>query len=71
MSKKITILGAGESGLGAALLGKKRGYDVFLSDRNKLNAESTAFMETHSINYEEGGHSFDQILAASLIVKSP
>ena len=71
MSKRITILGAGESGLGAALLGKERGYDVFLSDGNKLSAEATAFMETHSIKYEDGGHSFDRILDTAFIVKSP
>ncbi|MGK7390991.1 MAG: UDP-N-acetylmuramoyl-L-alanine--D-glutamate ligase [Candidatus Cyclobacteriaceae bacterium M2_1C_046] len=70
MSKKITILGAGESGTGAALLGKNKGYEVFVSDGKTIKTEYKNLLDEHEIPYEEGGHS-DKINDADLVIKSP
>ena len=71
MQKKLVVLGAGESGVGAAILGKKKGYDVFISDQNKINIELQDFLNKEGIKWEEGKHSFDTIEKANLVVKSP
>lgn len=68
---KVVILGGGESGKGAALLAEKLGYDCFLSDSGQLKAEHKDVLVRHNIRFEEGGHSFDIILEADLIIKSP
>ena len=70
-SWKLTILGGGESGVGAALLGKKNGYEVFLSDGGLLKAAYKQELINKGIDFEEGGHTEDKILAADEIVKSP
>lgn len=65
------MLGAGESGVGAALFAKKLGYEVFVSDNGKVNEEYGSVLSHHAIEWEEGGHSRDVILSADEIVKSP
>ena len=57
--KKLIIIGGGESGVGAALLGKKLGMDVLLSDAGQLKPQNKAELDANNIRYEEGGHSFD------------
>ncbi|HSC53589.1 MAG TPA: UDP-N-acetylmuramoyl-L-alanine--D-glutamate ligase [Phnomibacter sp.] len=71
MNKKIIILGAGESGVGAALLAKANGYDVFVSDGSKIGKPFAAELAQHNIPFEEGSHDMQRILAADEIVKSP
>ncbi|MFN4958550.1 MAG: UDP-N-acetylmuramoyl-L-alanine--D-glutamate ligase [Cyclobacteriaceae bacterium] len=70
MSKRVTILGSGESGTGAALLAKAKGYDVFVSDQGAIRDAYKADLINAGIAFEEGGHS-DRILPADLIIKSP
>jgi UDP-N-acetylmuramoylalanine--D-glutamate ligase len=69
--KKLIILGAGESGIGAALLGKAKGYDVFVSDKNQIKEEYKAELIQENISFEEGGHTEENILSANEIMKSP
>ncbi|TAG11423.1 MAG: UDP-N-acetylmuramoyl-L-alanine--D-glutamate ligase [Sphingobacteriia bacterium] len=71
MSTKIIILGGGESGVGAALLAKQKGYDVFLSDGGKLKEIYRAELKQHAIEFEEGSHNVEKILSADEVVKSP
>lgn len=71
MSSKIIILGGGESGVGAAVLAKHKGHSVFLSDGGKLKEIYKAELRANAIEFEEGGHSVDRILAADEVVKSP
>ena len=67
----IVILGAGESGIGAALLAKKEGWKVFVSDAAMIKPAFKKELAAGAIDFEEGGHSRDKILAASVVVKSP
>ncbi len=67
----ITILGSGESGVGAALLAKKLGHQVFVSDRGTILEKYKRELNENAIPYEEGGHDLTKILAADEIVKSP
>lgn len=69
--KRIVILGAGESGAGAAVLAKKEGFDVFVSDMSKINDKYKKMLDDHNIEWEEGHHTEEKILNASEIVKSP
>ncbi len=69
--KKIAILGAGESGAGAAVLAKKEGYDVFVSDMSSIKDKYKKMLDSHGIEWEEGHHSEDKILASEEIIKSP
>lgn len=71
MNKRVVILGAGESGTGSAVLAKKQGYDVFVSDKGQLKGYYRNMLNSHTINFEEGMHSEDAILRADLIIKSP
>jgi UDP-N-acetylmuramoylalanine--D-glutamate ligase len=71
VSSKIIILGGGESGVGAAVLAKHKGHSVFLSDGGKLKEIYKAELRANAIEFEEGGHSVDRILAADEVVKSP
>ncbi len=70
-TKKLVILGGGESGVGAALLGKARGYDVFLSDQQALQPTYRDLLLKENISFEEGGHTTERILLADEVVKSP
>ena len=69
--KRIVILGAGESGAGAAVLAKKEGFDVFVSDMSKINDKYKKMLDDHNIEWEEGHHTEEKILNASEIIKSP
>ena len=71
MSTKIVILGAGESGVGAALLAKQKGYDVFVSDASAIKPIFQAELEANHIPFESGSHDVDRILAADEVMKSP
>lgn len=69
--KRIVVLGAGESGIGAALLAKARGYDVFVSDQSTISFKYKAVLEENDIEFEEGKHTETSILNAGEVVKSP
>lgn len=71
MSKKVVILGGGESGTGAALLAKAKGFEVFVSDQGTLKEKYKADLTAALIPFEERTHSVDKILKADLIIKSP
>ncbi len=71
MGKRFVILGGGESGAGAALLAKKQGYDVFLSDGSSLKESYRNELKDAGIAFEEGGHSQERILMADEVMKSP
>ena len=71
MAKKLVILGAGESGIGAALLAKQKGYEVFVSDGGAIKANFQKELEAHAIEFEAGMHSEARILAADEVIKSP
>ena len=71
MSKRIVILGGGESGYGAAILAQKQGYDVFLSDKGLLKDKYKTLLMEKNIPFEEGQHTESLILNADEIVKSP
>lgn len=71
MQQKLVILGGGESGVGAAVLAKKQGYRVFLSDRGALSEKFRVRLIDNGIDYEEGQHSESEIMNADLVVKSP
>src|SRR5690606_33206211 len=71
MSKRIVILGAGESGTGAALLAAKKGFDVFVSESGTIRDKYRDELRQSGIAFEEGKHSDDLILNADVIIKSP
>lgn len=69
--KNLVILGGGESGTGAAILGKQKGFKVFVSDRGKLDDKYKKVLSQNDIDFEEGQHSESRILEADLVIKSP
>ncbi|MEY3564305.1 MAG: hypothetical protein RJA23_475 [Bacteroidota bacterium] len=69
--KRLVVLGAGESGLGAALLAKREGYAVFVSDGGNIGEARKVQLQTAGIEFEEGQHTEERILAADWIIKSP
>ena len=69
--KKIVVLGGGISGYGSAILAKKKGFDVFLSDKGRIADRYKAKLEQWQVPYEEGHHSEERILAADEVIKSP
>ena len=69
--KNLIVLGAGESGIGAALLAKKYSWKVFVSDSDKICSKTIEIFKNNKIEYEELGHSAYKILKANLIIKSP
>ena len=71
MSNRKVILGAGESGAGAAVLAKKQGFDVFVSDMSKISPRYKQMLDDRHIAWEEGHHTEDLILNADEIIKSP
>ncbi|TDE12382.1 UDP-N-acetylmuramoyl-L-alanine--D-glutamate ligase [Dyadobacter psychrotolerans] len=71
VSNKLVVLGGGESGVGAAILGKSKGFDVFLSDRGELHAKYREELIRRDISFEEGQHTEAVVLAADLVIKSP
>ena len=71
MKKRIVILGSGESGTGAAILAKQKGFDVFVSDKGSIPDKYKAELDAHAIAYEENNHNEALILNADEIIKSP
>ena len=69
--KRIVVLGGGISGYGSAILAKKEGFDVFLSDAGRIADRFKRKLEEWNVPYEEGGHSVERILAATEVIKSP
>lgn len=67
----IVVLGAGESGVGAAALAKKKGFKVFVSDSSSIDSIYKEQLESLSVAFEEGAHTTEIILSADLVVKSP
>ncbi|MGE5106563.1 MAG: UDP-N-acetylmuramoyl-L-alanine--D-glutamate ligase [Sphingobacteriales bacterium] len=71
MSKRFVILGGGESGIGAAILAKLKGYDIFVSDGGRIDDKYKMELDHFEIEYEEEKHSEDKILNADEVMKSP
>jgi UDP-N-acetylmuramoylalanine--D-glutamate ligase len=71
MIKRLVILGGGESGVGTAILGKKEGYDVFVSDFGKIKEKYQNVLTEYEIAWEEEKHTEDLILNATVVMKSP
>nr|WP_242202265.1 UDP-N-acetylmuramoyl-L-alanine--D-glutamate ligase [Aestuariivivens insulae] len=71
MTKRLVILGGGESGVGTALLARAKGYDVFVSDRGKMKEEYKQVLIHNEIEWEDEKHSEAKILNADLVMKSP
>src|SRR5574344_727479 len=69
--KRIVVLGAGESGAGAAVLARKEGFDVFVSDMSAIHDKYRSMLDDHHIEWEEGHHTEEKILNADEIIKSP
>lgn len=68
---RLVVLGGGQSGVGAAILAKAKGFDVFLSDSGSLAAQYARELRSRSIPFEEGGHTPELILNATEVIKSP
>ncbi|WP_298135835.1 UDP-N-acetylmuramoyl-L-alanine--D-glutamate ligase [Flavobacterium sp.] len=69
--KRLVILGGGESGVGTAILGKKEGYDVFVSDFGKIKDNYRDVLNQYKIQWEDEQHTEDKILNADVVMKSP
>ncbi|MFD2828606.1 UDP-N-acetylmuramoyl-L-alanine--D-glutamate ligase [Leeuwenhoekiella polynyae] len=69
--KRLVILGGGESGIGTAILGKKKGFEVFVSDFGKIKSKYLDVLKDYEIEWEDGGHTEAKILNADLVMKSP
>ena len=69
--KRLVVLGGGESGVGAALLGKEKNYEVFLSDKGKIAKKYKDVLRHNEIEWEDEGHTESKILNADIVVKSP
>jgi UDP-N-acetylmuramoylalanine--D-glutamate ligase len=71
IGKHIVILGAGESGVGTAILAKKEGWNVFVSDFGMIKDKFKSALDELAVEWEEGTHSMERLLSADLVVKSP
>ncbi|MBO6760624.1 MAG: UDP-N-acetylmuramoyl-L-alanine--D-glutamate ligase [Roseivirga sp.] len=71
LKRKLVILGAGDSGIGAALLGKAKGYEVFVSDAGSIKEQYLKELQDNGIEFESGKHTTEKVLQADLVVKSP
>ena len=69
--KRLVILGGGESGVGTALLGRQKGYEVFVSDKGEILKKYKEVLLHNKIDFEEKNHTESKILNASLVMKSP
>ena len=69
--KKLVVLGGGESGCGAAVLAQQKGYEVFLSDKGKINQKYKKVLKQFEIDFEEKQHTEDRLFNADEVVKSP
>lgn len=70
-AKRIVVLGGGESGAGAAVLAKKKGFEVFLSDLSEIKPQYKALLDSYGIEWEEKQHTEEKILNSTEIIKSP
>ena len=71
MYKKLAVLGAGESGIGAAILGRKNGYEFFVSEKKKIDTKLKKMLSEEGIKWESGKHSIENLISADYVVKSP
>jgi UDP-N-acetylmuramoylalanine--D-glutamate ligase len=71
MTKRIVVLGAGISGVGAAVLAKQKGFDVFVSDKGTITDENKVVLLNNEIEWEEQKHTLEYILNADEVIKSP
>jgi UDP-N-acetylmuramoylalanine--D-glutamate ligase len=71
VSDNIAILGAGVSGIGAAILASNKNYNVFISDSNSIDKKNKKVLDKHNITWEENGHDLAKILTSDLVIKSP
>ena len=71
MEKRIVVLGGGESGCGAAILARKIGFEVFVSDFGSIAGKYKALLDEHNIPWEEKKHTEELILNAGEVIKSP
>lgn len=71
LEQRIVILGGGESGVGAAVLARKKGFSVFVSDLGKIKEKYKSVLTNYDIDFEEGNHSEEKILNAKEVIKSP
>ncbi len=71
MKKRIVVLGAGESGAGAAVLAKEKGFNVFVSDMSAIKEKYKNLLDSHGIEWEESHHTEEKIINADEIIKSP
>lgn len=71
MNKKLVVIGGGESGTGAAVLGSVKGWDVFVTDKSKIKQKYKDILDENGIEWEEGKHTQEKIEKAELVIKSP
>lgn len=71
VGRRLVVLGGGESGVGAALLGKQKGYEVFVSDNRQISKKYSDVLLQHQIIFEEKNHTESKIFNADVVVKSP
>ena len=71
MRKKMVVLGAAESGVGAAVLALKKGFEVFVSDAGKIKPRYVEMLDRYDVAWEDGGHTEAKVMAADEVVKSP
>ena len=69
--KNLVILGAGESGVGTAILGKQKGFDVFVSDKGSIAKKYKKVLLINNISFEEENHTEAKIFEADVVMKSP
>jgi len=69
--KRLLILGGGESGVGAALLGKQQGWEVFLSEKGSISDTYLQILKENEIQHEVGSHNLLRLMTADIVVKSP
>src|SRR5690554_5327435 len=70
-NKRIVVLGGGESGVGAAILARAKGFEVFLSDSGKMHERHRGTLQEYRIDFEEGMHTQERVLQADEVIKSP
>jgi UDP-N-acetylmuramoylalanine-D-glutamate ligase len=71
MKNRIVVIGAGISGVGAAVLAKKKGFEVFVSDKGIITDENKKVLLNNEIEWEESNHTLDKIINANEVIKSP
>ena len=68
---KLVVLGAAESGVGAAILAQQKGYEVFVTDNGPIKDKFKSTLDQYHIEWEEGGHTLERVMDADEVVKSP